>query len=61
MLTARLRRRPLPVASASADVSANTLFEAVGFETPSDDPHLLFGAPGGIRVRAGLPERVRTA
>jgi hypothetical protein len=57
-LTARLRRRPLPVAPARAEVSVNTVFEAAGFDSPSGDPHLLFGAPGGIRVRAGLPERV---
>jgi uncharacterized protein YqjF (DUF2071 family) len=58
MLTARLRRQPLPVARATADVPVNTVFEAAGFDAPEGDPHLLFGAPGGIRVRAGVPSRV---
>jgi uncharacterized protein YqjF (DUF2071 family) len=58
MLTARLKRQPLPVAPATADVRVNTVFEAAGFEEPASEPHLLFGAPGGIRVRAGVPSRV---
>lgn len=58
MLTAELERQPLPVAPATAEVRVNSVFDAAGFEEPASEPYLLFGAPGGVRVRAGVPSRV---
>jgi hypothetical protein len=59
MVTARLRRSPLPVAPATLDVEAETVFAASDLPAPDGEPHVLFGAPDGIRVRAGPPARAR--
>jgi uncharacterized protein YqjF (DUF2071 family) len=41
---------------AEAEFGTNTLFEANGFGTPEDEPHLLYGE--GIDVTASVPRRM---